>query len=286
MPHLVAGPARTGQDGTDFGVEAGLAVLECGVERTFADGEAKQFEPPVADVVDEAQLHRQGDDVKAERRARLQPLGQWGQGRGAAAVPGLAVVAEIAPKRIAPSDFSSSHRPALRNTRNPDSDKEIAATVGEETTSSRLWSRVSHVQATRVISVAGDANSNPSSSPICQRRRAARFIPLGSRRITVSGNSEGVRRHIRAPVEDRLKTAQSTDMFLNTIRACAIIPVRAADRCSNISPHFASHIRCITRGYVSNSNLVRRHTREGVFNVARSIATVPFLKHLHITVRS
>ena len=42
-------------------------------------------EPPVADVVDEAQIHHQRDDVQTERRAGLQPLGQRGQGGGAAA---------------------------------------------------------------------------------------------------------------------------------------------------------------------------------------------------------
>ena len=93
-----AGSAQAGQNGTSLGVEAGLAALEGGVERTLADGEAEQFEqqaaqPPVADVVDEAQIHRQRDDVQTERRAGLQPLGQRRQGGApaAAAVPGIAL---------------------------------------------------------------------------------------------------------------------------------------------------------------------------------------------------
>lgn len=93
-----AGPAEAGQDGRGLGIEAGLAAPECGVQRALADGEAEQLEqqpaePPVADVVDEAQVHRQRDDVQAERRARLQPLGQRRQGGGAAAaaMPGVAL---------------------------------------------------------------------------------------------------------------------------------------------------------------------------------------------------
>ena len=75
-----AGPAEAGQDGRGLGIEAGLAAPECRIERTLADGQAEQFEqqaaqPPVADVVDEAQVHRQRDDVAAERRAGFQPLG-------------------------------------------------------------------------------------------------------------------------------------------------------------------------------------------------------------------
>jgi hypothetical protein len=51
-----ASPAQAGQDGSDLGVEAGLATLERGIERALADAEAEQFEqqaaqPPVADVM-------------------------------------------------------------------------------------------------------------------------------------------------------------------------------------------------------------------------------------------
>jgi hypothetical protein len=92
------GPAQAGQDGRGLGVEAGLAALEGGIEGTLADGEAEQLEhqpaePAVADVVDEAQVHRQRDDVQAEWCARLQPLRQRGEGgaAAAAAVPGVAL---------------------------------------------------------------------------------------------------------------------------------------------------------------------------------------------------
>jgi len=91
-------PAQPGQDGRGLGVEAGLAAPECRVERALADAEAEQLEqqaaePPVADVVDEAQVHRQRDDVAAERRARLQPFRQRGRSgaAAAAAVPGIAL---------------------------------------------------------------------------------------------------------------------------------------------------------------------------------------------------
>jgi hypothetical protein len=55
--------------------------LKRSVERALADGEAEQLEqqaaqPAVADVVDAAQVHRQRDDVPAERRTLLQALGQ------------------------------------------------------------------------------------------------------------------------------------------------------------------------------------------------------------------
>jgi hypothetical protein len=93
-----ARPAQPGQNGSDLGVEAGLATLERGIERAPADAEAEQLkqqaaQPPVAEVMDEAQVHRQRDDIAAERRTRLQPLGQWGQGGAAApaAVPGVAL---------------------------------------------------------------------------------------------------------------------------------------------------------------------------------------------------
>ena len=72
-------PAQAGQNGGSLGVEAGLAALECGVERALADGEAEQVEqqaaqPPVADVVDEAQVHRQRDDAAAEWCTGFQAL--------------------------------------------------------------------------------------------------------------------------------------------------------------------------------------------------------------------
>ena len=68
-----AAPAETGQDGGGFGVQAGLAAPERRIQRAFADAEAEQLEqqaaqPPVTDVVGEAQVHRQRDDVAAERR--------------------------------------------------------------------------------------------------------------------------------------------------------------------------------------------------------------------------
>src|SRR5918994_7563007 len=63
-------PAQPGQDGRGLGVEAELAAPECGVERALADGEAEQLEqqpaePPVANLVGEAQVHRQRDGVRA-----------------------------------------------------------------------------------------------------------------------------------------------------------------------------------------------------------------------------
>jgi hypothetical protein len=89
-------PTQPGQDSRGRGVEAGLAALEGRIERALANAEAEQFEQqpaqsPIADVVDEAQVHRQSDNIAAERRARLQALGQWGQGgaAAAAAVPGI-----------------------------------------------------------------------------------------------------------------------------------------------------------------------------------------------------
>jgi hypothetical protein len=91
-------PPQAGQDGRGLGIEAGLAAPECRVERTLADRQAEQLEqqpaqPTVADVVDEAQIHRQRHDGVAERRARLQPFRQRGQGGAAAtaAVPGIAL---------------------------------------------------------------------------------------------------------------------------------------------------------------------------------------------------
>ena len=91
-------PAQPGQDGRGLGVEAELAAPERGVERALADGEAEQLEqqpaePPVADLVGEAQVHRQRDDVRAERRARLQPFRQRRQGgaAAAAAMPSVAL---------------------------------------------------------------------------------------------------------------------------------------------------------------------------------------------------
>jgi hypothetical protein len=93
-----AGPAEAGQDGRGLVIEAGLAAPERRVQRALADGEAEQLEqqpaqPAVADVVDEAQIHRQRDDGVAERRARLQPFRQRRQGSAAtaAAVPGIAL---------------------------------------------------------------------------------------------------------------------------------------------------------------------------------------------------
>ena len=93
-----AGAAETGQNGAGLGVEAGLAAPECRIERALADRQAEQLEqqpaqPAVANVVDEAQVHRQRHDGVAERRARLQPFRQRGQGGAAttAAVPGIAL---------------------------------------------------------------------------------------------------------------------------------------------------------------------------------------------------
>src|SRR5918993_5901178 len=93
-----AGAAETGQNGAGLGIEAGLAAPECGVERALADRQAEQLEQQpaeaaVADVMDEAQVHRQRDDVATERRPGLQPLGQRSQ-RGpaaAATLPGVAL---------------------------------------------------------------------------------------------------------------------------------------------------------------------------------------------------
>jgi hypothetical protein len=73
-------PPQPSQNGRSLGVEARLAAPESRIERAFADGQAEQFEqqaaqPPVADVMDEAQVHRQRDDVQAERRTRLQAFG-------------------------------------------------------------------------------------------------------------------------------------------------------------------------------------------------------------------
>ena len=97
-PGLAPGLAQAGQDGRGLGIEAGLAAPERRVERALADAEAEQLQqqaaqPAVADVVDEAQIHPQRDDVAAERRAGLQPLGQRRQGgaAAAAALPGVAL---------------------------------------------------------------------------------------------------------------------------------------------------------------------------------------------------
>ena len=73
-----------------MGIELRLATTKGRVERAFADGEAKQLDQqtaqsPVADGMHEAQIHRQRHDVEAERRALLQPLGQWRERDAAAA---------------------------------------------------------------------------------------------------------------------------------------------------------------------------------------------------------
>lgn len=85
------GSAKPREDGADLRIEQRLAALEGGIERSFADHQAKQFEQEpaeaaIADVVDEAQVYGQGDDVRAGRRAHLQPLGQRRR-RGLATAP-------------------------------------------------------------------------------------------------------------------------------------------------------------------------------------------------------
>src|SRR5271165_1725039 len=74
-----AGAARPGENAGDIGIEAWLATAECRVQGALADAQAIQVqhhtaEPPVADGMHEAQIHRQGHDADAERRARLQPV--------------------------------------------------------------------------------------------------------------------------------------------------------------------------------------------------------------------
>ena len=85
------GAAQAGENGARPRHRSrGLAASEGRVQRTFADRQPEQFQhqpaqPPVADRMHDAQIHRQRHDVEAERRARLQTLRHRRQRDAAAA---------------------------------------------------------------------------------------------------------------------------------------------------------------------------------------------------------
>jgi hypothetical protein len=86
------------QDAGHIGIEAWFATAEGRIQRALADTQSIQVqhhptEPPIADGMDKAQIHRQCDDTEAERCARFKPV-RHGRQRGspaALAVPRIAL---------------------------------------------------------------------------------------------------------------------------------------------------------------------------------------------------